>query len=63
MTAEDVKRILGLQPHPREGGWFVRTYEADEMVDAFLREGTTLAMKSRARGVRKMLAKRYGERE
>ncbi len=34
MTAEDVKRILGLQPHPREGGWFVRTYEADEFVPA-----------------------------
>ena len=34
MTAEDVKRILGLQPHPREGGWFVRTYEADEKVAA-----------------------------
>jgi uncharacterized protein len=33
MTAEDVKRILGLQPHPREGGWFVRTYEADETVE------------------------------
>ncbi len=30
MTAEDVKRILGLQPHPREGGWYVRTWEAEE---------------------------------
>jgi uncharacterized protein len=30
MTAEDVKKILGLQPHPREGGWYVRTYEAAE---------------------------------
>jgi uncharacterized protein len=34
MTAEDVKRLLGLQPHPREGGWYVRTYEASEVVDA-----------------------------
>jgi predicted cupin superfamily sugar epimerase len=34
MTAEDVKRVLGLQPHPREGGWYVRTYEALEQVDA-----------------------------
>jgi hypothetical protein len=34
LTAEDVKRMLGLQPHPREGGWFVRTYEADEFVAA-----------------------------
>ena len=34
MTAEDVKKLLGLQPHPREGGWYVRTYEATERVDA-----------------------------
>src|ERR1700728_625005 len=34
MTAEDVKKLLGLQPHLREGGWYVRTYEAAEMVDA-----------------------------
>jgi predicted cupin superfamily sugar epimerase len=37
MTAEDVKKLLGLAPHPREGGWYVRTYEASERVaaDAF----------------------------
>ena len=34
MTAEEVKRILGLVPHPREGGWYVRSYEADERVAA-----------------------------
>ncbi|MGD0445265.1 MAG: cupin domain-containing protein [Edaphobacter sp.] len=34
MTAEDVKKLLGLQPHPREGGWYVRTYEASEVVAA-----------------------------
>ena len=34
MTAEDVKKLLGLVPHPREGGWYVRTYEAKEMVAA-----------------------------
>ncbi|WP_158944031.1 cupin domain-containing protein [Granulicella sp. S190] len=34
MTAEDVKKLLGLQPHPREGGWYVRTYEAAEVVSA-----------------------------
>ncbi len=33
MTAEDVKRVLGLRPHPREGGWFVRTWESEEMVE------------------------------
>jgi predicted cupin superfamily sugar epimerase len=30
MTAADIKRILDLQPHPREGGWYTRTYEANE---------------------------------
>jgi uncharacterized protein len=34
MTAEEVKKLLGLAPHPREGGWYVRTYEAGELVDA-----------------------------
>jgi predicted cupin superfamily sugar epimerase len=32
MTADEVKRVLGLAPHPREGGWFVQTYGASEMV-------------------------------
>ena len=34
MTAEDVKKLLGLRRHPREGGWYVRTYEASELVAA-----------------------------
>jgi uncharacterized protein len=34
MTAEKVKKLLGLKPHPREGGWYVRTYEAAELVAA-----------------------------
>jgi uncharacterized protein len=34
LTAGEVKELLGLQPHPREGGWFVRTYEAEELVAA-----------------------------
>jgi uncharacterized protein len=34
MTAEEVKRTLGLVPHPREGGWYVRTYESDELLPA-----------------------------
>ena len=34
MTANDVKKMLGLQPHPVEGGWFVRTYEAAETIAA-----------------------------
>ncbi len=32
MTADEVKELLGLVPHPQEGGWYVRTYEAAEMV-------------------------------
>jgi predicted cupin superfamily sugar epimerase len=34
MTADEVKKILGLTPHPREGGFYVRTYESGEMVPA-----------------------------
>jgi uncharacterized protein len=34
MTADEVKKLLGLKPHPREGGWYVRTYEAAELVAA-----------------------------
>ena len=32
MTADEVKKILGLQPHLREGGFYVRTYESGEML-------------------------------
>ena len=32
MTADEVKKILGLVPHPREGGFYIRTYESGEMV-------------------------------
>ena len=34
LTAADLKRLLQLQPHPREGGWFARTYESGELVAA-----------------------------
>jgi predicted cupin superfamily sugar epimerase len=34
MTADEVKKLLGLAPHPREGGWYVRTYESGERVAA-----------------------------
>jgi uncharacterized protein len=34
LSAEEVKKLLGLKPHPREGGWYVRSYEASEMVGA-----------------------------
>lgn len=32
ISAEEVKQILSLKPHPREGGWFTRTYESGEML-------------------------------
>jgi uncharacterized protein len=41
MTAEDVKKILGLAPHPREGGWYVRTWESAEFVAAEVGERRT----------------------
>jgi len=34
LTADQVKKLLSLEPHPREGGWFRRTYEATEKVPA-----------------------------
>jgi uncharacterized protein len=34
LSAEEVKKLLGLKPHPREGGWYVRTYAASEMLGA-----------------------------
>ena len=32
MTVEDIKKLLRLVPHPREGGWYTRTYESGEML-------------------------------
>lgn len=32
MTADEVKEVLGLAPHPREGGWYVRTWESGELL-------------------------------
>jgi predicted cupin superfamily sugar epimerase len=32
MTADEVKKLLGLAPHPREGGFYVRTYESNEVL-------------------------------
>ena len=34
MTADEVKKLLGLEPHPCEGGWFRQTYESGERVAA-----------------------------
>jgi predicted cupin superfamily sugar epimerase len=32
MTASEVKKILGLEPHPREGGWFRQTWASGERI-------------------------------
>jgi predicted cupin superfamily sugar epimerase len=34
MTAGEIKDLLGLVPHPREGGWYVRTFASEERVRA-----------------------------
>jgi hypothetical protein len=34
LTADELKRLLNLKPHPREGGWFARTYQSEELVSA-----------------------------
>jgi predicted cupin superfamily sugar epimerase len=41
MTADEVKSLLGLAPHPREGGWFVRTYEAATLAEGGARRTGT----------------------
>lgn len=32
MTADELKTLLKLEPHPCEGGWFVQTWRADEII-------------------------------
>ncbi len=32
MISNEVKKLLGLVPHPREGGWYIRTYESGEIL-------------------------------
>ena len=34
MTVEDLKRLLKLDPHPREGGWFCETYRSAALLPA-----------------------------
>ena len=34
MTAAEVKTLLNLQPHPREGGWYIRTWESPGFIPA-----------------------------
>jgi predicted cupin superfamily sugar epimerase len=32
MTADEIKTRLGLEAHPREGGYFIQTWKADEEI-------------------------------
>lgn len=32
LTAAELKSLLKLEPHPREGGWFVQTWRAEESI-------------------------------
>ena len=34
ITAEALKTLLNLDPHPREGGWFRQTWKSDETIPA-----------------------------
>lgn len=34
MTADDIKRVLGLRPHPAEGGFFAQTYRSEYALPA-----------------------------
>jgi predicted cupin superfamily sugar epimerase len=34
MTAEEIRRLLGLTPLPHEGGFFAETYRASDMIPA-----------------------------
>jgi hypothetical protein len=40
MTAAELKKLLKLEPHPCEGGWFIQTWRAEEIIPKMaLREG------------------------
>src|SRR5271170_4889157 len=45
MTAEEIKQRLGLEKHPREGGYFVQTWKSEEEIPLD-------ALPSRYRGAR-----------
>ncbi|HTV16168.1 MAG TPA: cupin domain-containing protein [Acidobacteriaceae bacterium] len=34
VSAEELKKLLHLEPHPREGGWFRQTWRAEESLPA-----------------------------
>src|ERR1700733_11575385 len=32
MTADEIKKLLNLAPHPCEGGWFIQTWRSEETI-------------------------------
>jgi uncharacterized protein len=32
MTSDEIKKLLNLEPHPCEGGWFVQTWRSEEVI-------------------------------
>lgn len=32
MTADELKKLLSLEPHPYEGGWFTQTWRSEETI-------------------------------
>ena len=32
MTADELKKLLNLEPHPCEGGWFIQTWRTEETI-------------------------------
>ena len=32
MTADEIKKLLDLAPHPCEGGWFIQTWRSEETI-------------------------------
>ena len=32
MTADEIKKLLNLAPHPCEGGWFIQTWRSEEVI-------------------------------
>jgi hypothetical protein len=40
ISPEGITELLGMQPHPEEGGYFVETYKSEELIPEVGRAGT-----------------------
>lgn len=48
-TAAELKKLLKLEPHPREGGWFRQTWRSDDTIPADLLAARYAAGRDRGR--------------